>query len=309
MSKKEKRIIGQTIEQNISEMGFFKRCREEFHGLKTTQDRKNFFYNIIFESDTPEGRIFDSFLMICIAVSVLIAIFGSAVTASWLKTTVFYLEYFFTIFFSAEYVLRIYCAKNPRGYILSLFGIIDLLSILPMYLGFFFPHVQYAIILRCLRLVRIFRVLKLFSFLTEGNILIRAILASWKKIVVFFMFVVLLVICLGTMMFMVEGQHDGTSFNNVPNSLYWAVVTLSTVGYGDITPVTTLGKFLSAVIMLLGYTILAVPSGILSAEFIKEDRATINKQCSNCGRSNHDKDAKYCKYCGAKFEDDADELM
>jgi len=287
---------------------FFQRCREEFHGLKTKEDRKNFFYNIIFESDTPEGRIFDTFLMICIAVSVLIAIFGSAVNAHWLKVTIFVLEYFFTVFFTLEYILRIYCSKNPKGYIFSLFGIIDLLAILPMYLGFFFPHIQYAIIFRCLRLVRIFRVLKLFSFLTEGNVLIRAIASSWKKIAVFFMFVCLLVICLGTLMFMVEGTHEGSSFNNVPNSLYWAVVTLSTVGYGDITPVTSLGKFLSAVIMLLGYTILAVPSGILSAEFIREERKTINKRCSNCGRSGHDKGAKYCKYCGAKFEDDADQL-
>lgn len=287
---------------------FLQRCREEFHGLKTKDDRKNFFYNIIFESDTPEGRIFDVFLMVCIGVSVLIAIFGSAVNAHWLKVTVFVLEYFFTVFFTAEYILRIYCSKNPKKYIFSLFGIIDLLAILPMYLGFFFPHIQYAIIFRCLRLVRVFRVLKLFSFLTESNVLVRSIIAGWKKIAVFFMFVVLLVICLGTLMFMVEGNQPGSEFKNVPQSLYWAVVTISTVGYGDITPVTTLGKFLSAIIMLLGYTILAVPSGILSAEFIKNERQTINKRCSNCGRGGHDKGAKYCKYCGAKFEDDSDEL-
>lgn len=287
--------------------GFLKRCREEFHGLKTTEDRKSFFYNIIFESDTPEGKIFDVFLMICIAVSVLTAIFGSTFQARWLKLTVFILEYFFTAFFTIEYALRIYCAKNPRKYIFSFFGIIDVLSILPMYLGFFMPHIQYAIIFRCLRLIRIFRVLKLFSFLTEGNILIKAILSGWKKIAVFFMFVVLLVVCLGTLMYMVEGQSEGTSFNNVPNSLYWAVVTLSTVGYGDITPMTSLGRFLSAIIMLLGYTILAVPMGIISAEFIRgEKAAVINKRCSNCGRSGHDRDAKYCKYCGAQFEDDAD---
>lgn len=287
--------------------GFFQRCREEFHGLKTKEDRKNFFYNIIFESDTPEGRVFDVFLMVCITVSVLIAIFGSTVNAHWLKTTIFYLEYFFTVFFTAEYALRIYCSKNPKSYVFSTFGVIDLLAIMPAYLAFLFPHIQYAIIFRCLRLVRIFRVLKLFSFLTEGNIIVRSIVASWKKIAVYFCFTVLLVICLGTLMFMVEGQHPGTSFNNVPNSLYWAVVTLSTVGYGDITPVTSVGKLLSALIMLLGYTLLAVPTGIFSAEMIKDSsRKTINKRCSNCGRSGHDKDAKYCKFCGTKFEDDAD---
>ena len=122
------------------------------------------------------------------------------------------------------------------------------------------------------------------------------------------MFVVLLVICLGTLMFMVEGNHEGTMFDNLPNSLYWAVVTLSTVGYGDITPVTTMGRFLSAIIMLLGYTILAVPSGIISAAFIRGTGRPVNKRCSNCGRSSHDKDARYCKYCGTRFEDDVDHM-
>lgn len=286
---------------------FMQRCRGEFNGLKTKEDRKNFFYNLIFESDTPEGRIFDVFLMVCIFVSVLIAIFGSTFKAEWLKMTVMVLEYFFTVFFTAEYVLRLYCSKNPKKYVFSVFGIIDLLAILPMYLGFFFPSIQYAIVFRCLRLIRVFRVLKLFSFLTEGNILITTMLASWKKIAVFFMFVVLLVICLGTLMFMVEGQ-EGSAFNNVPNSIYWAVVTLTTVGYGDITPVTTLGRLLSTIIMLLGYTILAVPTGIISAEMIRGERESLNKRCSNCGKAGHDVGAQYCKYCGSKFEDDADEL-
>lgn len=292
----------------MEKTSFAQRTREEFNGLKTKQDRKNFFYNIIFESDTPEGRIFDVFLMICIFVSVIIAIFGSTFKADWLKTTVLVLEYFFTVFFTAEYVLRLYCSKNPKEYALSLFGIIDLLAILPMYLAFLVPHVQYAIIIRCLRLIRVFRVLKLFSFLTEGNILIAAIAQSWKKIAVFFMFVVLLVVCLGTLMFMVEGPSADSAFNNVPNSIYWAVVTLTTVGYGDITPVTTLGRFLSVIIMLLGYTVLAVPTGIISAEMIKGEKSTINKKCSNCGKTGHDAEAKYCKYCGAKFEDDADQF-
>ena len=151
--------------------------------------RKERLYNIIFESDTPEGKAFDVILMVCIALSVLIAIFGSAITAEWAKRTVFFLEYFFTAFFTVEYILRIYCSRNPKNYIFSLFGIIDLLAILPMYLGFIFPKIQYAIVFRVLRLVRVFRILKLFNFLTEGNILIRAIVSSWRKIAVFFSFV------------------------------------------------------------------------------------------------------------------------
>lgn len=282
--------------------------REEIKKLQDRQYRKDFLYNIIFESDTPEGKSFDVILMIMIALSVIIAIFGSTFRAPWLKVTTTVLEYVFTVFFTAEYVLRIYCSPNPRKYILSFFGIVDLLAISPMYLGVLFPTIRSAIILRSLRLIRIFRVMKLFNFLTEGNILLRSIQSSAKKIAVFFLFVVLLVICLGTMMFMVEGNNPGTSFNNVPNSIYWAVVTLTTVGYGDITPVTTLGKFLATTIMLLGYTVLAIPTGIISASMIKEGRKDINKRCSNCGRTDHDTDSKYCKYCGAKFEDDADDF-
>lgn len=266
--------------------------------------RKDLLYNIIFESDTPEGKAFDVVLMISIAVSVIIAIFGSTFTAPWLKTLCFILEYVFTIFFTAEYVLRIYCSPNPREYIFSFYGIIDLLSILPMYLGFFFPHIQYAIIIRSLRLIRVFRVMKMFNFLTEGNMLMRSLQASARKILVFFLFVVLLVICLGSMMYMVECNHPLSSFKDVPSSIYWAVVTLTTVGYGDITPVTSVGRFLSAIIMLMGYTILAVPTGIVSATMIQESRKKVNRRCSNCGRTGHDEDAIYCKHCGAKFEDD-----
>lgn len=294
-------------EEQVSKISLKQKIKDLLVRMKDKQYRKDWLYNIIFESDTPEGRFFDIILMICIALSVIIAIFGSTFRAPWLKTTAFVLEYIFAVFFSAEYFLRLYCSPNPKKYAYSFFGIIDLLSILPMYIGFFFPHVQYAIILRSLRLIRVFRILKLFNFLTEGNLLLRALYASGKKIAVFFLFVVLLVICLGTLMFMVEGTHDGTSFNNVPNSIYWAVVTLTTVGYGDITPMTTMGRFLSAVIMLLGYTILAVPTGIVSATMIQESHKSLNKTCSNCGRTGHEPDAKYCKYCGAKFEDDADD--
>lgn len=272
--------------------------------MKTRQERKDFLYNIIFESDTPEGKAFDIFLMACIALSVIIAIFGSTFHTPWLKTTCFILEYVFTVFFTAEYVLRIYCSPNPRSYVLSVFGIIDLLSILPMFIAFFFPHFQYAIIIRSLRLMRVFRVLKLFNFLTEGNLLLKSLVASGRKILVFFLFVVLLVICLGTTMYMVECNEPDTAFTDVPSSIYWAVVTLTTVGYGDITPVTAIGRFLSALVMLMGYTILAVPTGIVSATMIQESRKSLRKRCSNCGRDGHDKDAKYCRYCGAKFEDD-----
>lgn len=261
-------------------------------------------YDIIFESDTFWGKTFDVVLIVAIALSVLVTVFDSMMTASWLRTTLVVLEYVFTVFFTLEYLTRLYCSPAPRAYAKSFFGIVDLISILPMYLGFFFSTARYAIVLRAFRLVRVFRIFKLFDFLAEGNMLLRSLRQSANKILVYFLFVLILVVILGTLMFMVESGKENTEFINIPTSIYWAIVTMTTVGYGDITPVTGIGRFLSAFIMLLGYTILAVPTGIVSASMIRESHRHDHRRCPNCQRVGHEENASYCKYCGAELEEE-----
>lgn len=276
----------------------FTRLRRFMHN----EALKKKLYEIIFESDTLAGKAFDVVLIVCILLSVLITIFDSLVTVSWLLDTLHVLEYVFTLFFTLEYLVRLYCSPAPAAYAKSFFGMVDLLSILPVYLGFFFGNARFAIVLRSFRLIRVFRVFKLFNFLVEGNILLRSLQQSANKILVYFLFVVLLVICIGTLMFMVESSQPDTAFTDIPTSIYWAVVTMTTVGYGDITPVTAMGRFLSAFVMLLGYTILAVPTGIVSATMIKESRGDDHRSCPNCHRMGHDDGARFCKHCGAELE-------
>lgn len=261
-------------------------------------------YDIIFESDTFWGKTFDIVLIVCIALSILITIFDSLVTIPWLQAVLVVLEYLFTLFFTLEYLTRLYCSPAPKAYALSFFGLVDLLSILPMYLGFFFSNARFAIVLRSFRLIRVFRIFKLFNFLAEGNMLLRSLRQSANKILVYFLFVVILVISLGTLMFMVESGQPDTQFTDIPTSIYWAIVTMTTVGYGDITPVTAMGRFLSALVMLLGYTILAVPTGIVSASMIKESRCHDHRSCPNCQRMGHEENARYCKHCGAELEEE-----
>ncbi len=261
-------------------------------------------YDIIFESDTFWGKTFDVILIISIILSILVTIFDSLIATPWLQTTLVILEYFFTLFFTWEYLARLYCSPAPKAYAKSFFGIIDLASILPMYMGAFFSNARFAIVLRSFRLIRIFRVFKLFNFLAEGNLLLHSLRNSANKILVYFLFVVVLVICLGTLMFMVESNQPNTLFTDIPTSIYWAIVTMTTVGYGDITPVTALGRFLSAFVMLLGYTILAVPTGIVSASMIKESHKHEHRRCPNCQRIGHEENANYCKYCGAELEEE-----
>lgn len=208
------------------------------------------------------------------------------------------MEYLFTAFFTFEYLTRIYCSPRPKKYIFSFFGIVDLLATLPLYIGLIFPGARYLLIIRAFRLIRVFRVFKLFNFLNEGERLLTALRESSKKIAVFFLFVVILVTSIGTLMYMIEGTLPNSQFNNIPNSIYWAIVTMTTVGYGDITPVTGLGKFLSACVMLIGYTIIAVPTGIVSASMMKEYKRRRDKECPNCHRSGHEDNAQFCKYCG-----------
>lgn len=267
----------------------------------SNEELKHKLYDTIFGSDSPSGKAFDVLLMVCIVVSILITIFDSLISAHVGVYIMVGLEYVLTIFFTVEYLLRLYCSPNPRAYVTSFFGIIDLISILPMYLGFFLHSARFMIVLRSIRLIRVFRIFKLFTFLNEGYLLLESIKASFRKIAVFFLFVLILMICLGTLMFMVEGGEPGTPFTDIPTSIYWAIVTMTTVGYGDITPVTAMGRFFSSVVMLLGYTIIAVPTGIVSASMIQASKNAAKRVCPNCGRPGHDENATHCKYCGSEL--------
>lgn len=262
-------------------------------------------YEIIFEADTFWGKTFDVALIIAITLSILVVILETQPgLPQWFGKSLTVLEYVFTVFFTAEYAFRVYCSPKPRSYVLSFFGIVDLLATLPLYLAFFFPGIRYVMVLRSFRLIRVFRVFKLFNFLNEGNLLLRSLRASFNKIFVFFLFVVVLVISIGTVMYIVESGHPESGFTDVFTSIYWATVTLTTVGYGDITPVTTLGRFLSTLVMLMGYTIIAVPTGIVSAAIIDTNRRS-RRICKGCGR-HLDQGARYCKYCGREAEPEPD---
>jgi len=261
-------------------------------------------YNIIFQSDTPLGKLFDITLLWAIVLSILLIIVESMSGLPPVMKTVFTVgEYVFTFFFTLEYLCRLYCSPEPRKYALSFFGIIDLLSTIPLYIGWLFGPMRYLMVVRTFRLLRVFRVFKLFSFLEEGDKLMRSLILSSRKIMVFFLFVVIMVISLGTLMYMVEGSVPGTHFKDIPTSIYWAVVTMTTVGYGDIAPITPVGRFLSAIVMLMGYTIMAVPTGIVSAQFIHDRQASTKtkKKCPECGKPNTD-NAHFCSFCGKQLD-------
>lgn len=266
---------------------------------------KHRLYIIIFESNTPLGKAFDVALLWAIVLSILLVIVESMRGLPPLAKDIFtVLEYVFTFFFTVEWLCRLYCAQNRLKYIFSFFGIIDLLATLPLYLGWFFQSARYLMVMRTFRLVRVFRVFKLFSFLEEGDNLLRSLRISFPKIMVFFLFVVVMVISIGTLMYMIEGDLSNTPFTDIPTSIYWAIVTMTTVGYGDIAPVTPAGRFLSAIVMLLGYTIMAVPTGIVSAQFITDQKNKNEKEkpkCPECGCP-LPKKAFYCPHCGKDLQ-------
>jgi voltage-gated potassium channel len=255
---------------------------------------------VIFETDTKAGRAFDVVLLVMILLSVTLTMLESVAGLQlrygrWLRR----LEWGFTILFTIEYFSRVYSSYDRRKYIFSFFGLVDLLAILPSYLSIFLTGTHYFAVIRILRLLRVFRILKLVRFLGEANTLTRALRASRAKITVFLVTVISVVVVIGSVMYLVEGPKSG--FNNIPVSMYWAIVTLTTVGYGDIAPETALGRFLSALVMILGYGIIAVPTGIVTAELTRAER-TNDKICPNCGFRYHDRDANFCKNCGEKLE-------
>ncbi|WP_261881860.1 ion transporter [Vibrio pelagius] len=263
---------------------------------------KHHLYIIIFGTHTRAGRIFDISLLVAIIASLVVLILESLPMMKNWSQELRYIEYTFTALFTIEYLLRLYCSPNPKSYATSFYGVVDLLAILPTYLAILIPSASFMGVVRLLRVMRIFRILKLVRYLQDSNILLRSLLMARRKILIFFSTVGILVTIFGSLIFVIEGPENG--FTSIPQSIYWAIVTITTVGYGDIIPQTVLGKAIASLTMLLGYSILAVPTGIITAELSNEMNA--HKQlvkCPNCSRSGHDSDALYCKYCGGELAD------
>ena len=256
-------------------------------------------FEIIFESDSPLAKGFDIALIVAILASVAVVLLDSVPSLHARYANVFWtLEWIFTIAFTLEYCLRLYSLDRPLIYARSFYGVIDLLSVLPTWLSFFLPGAQPLLVVRVLRVLRLFRVLRLMEFVGEGEMLLQAMHRSKRKILLFLSSVVMIVTVFGSLIYLIEPAEAG--FTSIPRAMYWGVVTLTTVGYGDIAPVTPLGQFVSAIMMVIGYSIIAVPTGVFSAEVIRAMRKEkqSNEACPGCGTEGHDHDAKYCKNCG-----------
>ena len=258
-------------------------------------------HTIIFEADTRAGKVFDIILFISIIMSVFLVIIESIPSLSlFVKLSFYKLEWFFTIIFTIEYLLRIYVLEKKWRYIFSFYGIVDFLSVIPTYLSLLFVGVNALLIIRSIRLLRVFRVLKLTRYIKESRLLINAIRASGRKILIFLILIFILTIILGTIMYIIEGEKSG--FSSIPQSMYWAIVTLTTVGYGDIYPVTWLGQFVASVVMVFGYAIIAVPTGIITVSLSQEILNSSNTQaCQGCGKEGHRDGAEYCFSCGYRL--------
>ena len=259
-------------------------------------------YRIIFEADTPAGRLFDVLLLWAILISVALVMLDSveaihAAYGRWLYVA----EWGFTAIFTAEYLARLACAPRPWRYARSFFGVVDLLAIVPTYLSLFLAGSQMLLVVRALRMLRVFRVLKLVRYVSEAAVLQQAMRASGPKIGVFLYTVLTLVAIIGTLMYVIEGPERG--FTSIPTSIYWAIVTLTTVGYGDISPVTPAGRLLASMAMILGYGIIAVPTGIVTVEMSRAQAggAVTTRVCGQCLTEGHDRDARHCKFCGAEL--------
>lgn len=259
-------------------------------------------HEIVFESDTGAGRAFDLGLLVAILASVAVVLAESVPELRAAHGTLFRrLEWGFTALFTVEYLLRLASVRRPLAWARSFFGVVDLIAVLPSYLALVLPGAQTLLVLRALRLLRIFRILKLAAFLAEAALLRSALAASRRKIFIFLGTVLVLVLVLGSVIYLVEGEAAG--FISIPRSMYWAIVTLTTVGYGDLAPQSGLGRFVASIVMLLGYSILAVPTGIFTGELLAAARRrdVSTQACPACGVDGHDSDARHCKYCGAKL--------
>jgi len=263
-------------------------------------------HEIIFEADTPAGIAFDVFLLIAILVSVIATCWETVSPYDeQYKSTFLTIEWTLTVLFTIEYILRIICVKRPTGYIFSFFGIVDFLAILPAFVGFATHNegvTRFAAVIRSLRLLRVFRVFQLGWFVSEADALGRAVWQSRAKIVVFLFTVIILVTLAGTVMYLLEGTEPNTKFCSIPDGIYWAIVTMTTVGYGDVVPTTAWGKFMSAILILLGYSLIIVPTGFVSAELATTAVAKINTiSCPHCMEESHERDSVYCRSCGEEL--------
>lgn len=259
---------------------------------------QNTLNSVIFGTETPAGKLFDLILLVAIVLSTIAVLADSAVTLNERQQALMLqIEWGFTLLFTVEYLARIFASPHPLRYIKSFYGIIDLIAIVPTYLAIFLGGTQYFLVVRLLRVLRLFRILKLFRYSSEANILMRSLWQSRRKILIFLFVVIVFATIFGAFMYIIEGPANG--FTSMPQSIYWAIVTITTVGYGDIAPHTPFGKGLASLVMVLGYSIIAVPTGILTAELANEMRMQRSrKKCNNCGRVGHESDAMHCKFCG-----------
>jgi voltage-gated potassium channel len=266
-----------------------------------TSSRRDRIHEIIFEAETPAGKAFDLSLLVAIVVSILAVCLESVASIQaqygpFLRA----MEWGITILFTVEYILRLYSVRKPWRYALSFYGIVDLLSILPTYLSIFVAGSQSLVVIRALRLLRVFRILKLAHFVGEARLLRAALHASTRKIIVFLGTVLTLVVIVGSLMYLIEGGENG--FTSIPQAIYWAIVTMTTVGYGDIAPQTLLGKVLASAVMIMGYAIIAVPTGIVTVELAASVKSSVRTDaCPACGADGHAIDAVHCRYCGTKL--------
>lgn len=263
---------------------------------------QNRLHTVIFEADTTAGWAFDVALLVCILASVAVVMLESVPSIrAHHQATFDALEWGFTILFTVEYILRLLAVRRPLGYATSFYGIIDLLAVLPTYLSLFLPGAESLIAIRVLRLLRVFRIFKLTHHVSESHVLLAALHSSRRKVSVFLVAVLTIVIVVGTLMYLIEGEENG--FTSIPLSVYWAIVTITTVGFGDVVPKTPLGQFLSATLMITGYAIIAIPTGIFAAELSAARKDVTRQACPACSAQGHDQDARYCKYCATPLHE------
>nr|WP_262915633.1 ion transporter [Niabella ginsengisoli] len=261
-------------------------------------------YIIIFQSNTGAGRAFDISLIIIILLNIILLILESVEPIAIAFDKIFnILDYFFMVVFTIEYLLRLYCVREAKRYAKSFYGVIDLLAIIPSYAEFFLPNWHMLMVIRSFRLLRVFRIFRMVRFLDESRYMLLSLLRSFNKILVFLFFIILLTVFLGSVMYVLEYEHN-PGFHSIPQSIYWAIVTITTVGYGDVAPMTALGKIIASFIMILGYAIIAVPTGIMSASLVRQykDMDNDDRVCENCDNKNHAEDALFCKNCGEALD-------